>query len=226
MEKAPERSSDIEVQQVSHGDVKPWLLLRHYAHRMCNVVYAFGAFRGTELVGVVTYGIPPSPHLCRGLCGPDFSDKVLELNRLCCESSKNLASTLVGRSLRMLPRPGIVVSFADTKQGHVGYVYQATNFIYTGLTDSDRPSPRVDRIVTDGRHGRNQGRIKGTGKIDHSVGIIVPRKPKHRYVFPCGNRRQRASILKLLRYSVFPYPKGESMRYDATAAVGSQMRLI
>ena len=42
--------------------------------------------------------------------------------------------TLVGRSLRLLPKPSVVVSYADTAQGHVGYVYQAANFIYTGLS--------------------------------------------------------------------------------------------
>ena len=115
-------------------ETESWLLNRHYARRLCPISYAFGAYRGAELIGVVTYGTPASSPLRGGVCGPEWSDKVIELNRLCCENSRNVASTLVGRSLRLLPRPSVVVSYADTAQGHVGYIYQATNFIYTGLS--------------------------------------------------------------------------------------------
>ena len=45
-------------------------------------------------------------------------------------------------TLLLLPKPTIVVSYADTGQGHVGYVYQSTNFIYTGLSAN-----RVDWAV-------------------------------------------------------------------------------
>ena len=35
-------------------------------------------------------------------------------------------------------KPKIVVSYADTSKGHVGYVYQATNFIYTGMSAGEQ----------------------------------------------------------------------------------------
>jgi hypothetical protein len=34
----------------------------------------------------------------------------------------------------MLPKPTIVVSYADTAMGHIGYIYQASNFLFTGTT--------------------------------------------------------------------------------------------
>src|SRR5690606_38056970 len=107
----------------------------HYAKRVPSISYAFGLFLNNELVGVVTYGTPPSAPLRRGICGDDYKSMVLELNRLCLlYNRKNEASMLVGASLRKLPRPRIVVSFADTNQEHVGYVYQACNFVYCGLS--------------------------------------------------------------------------------------------
>ena len=39
----------------------------------------------------------------------------------------------VSKCLKLLPRPMIIVSYSDTRQGHNGYIYQATNWIYTGL---------------------------------------------------------------------------------------------
>lgn len=212
-------STELRVAPVSAKEAEPWLLARHYAKRMCPISFAFGAYRDTVLVGVVTYGTPASPHLCRGICGEEWSDKVLELNRLCCENTSNVASMLVGRSLRQLPEPSIVVSYADTAQGHVGYIYQATNFIYTGQTDSDRKTPRGDRIAGIG-HSRHLGRM-ADGTVDKSLGI-VRRLPKHRYVFPCGTAKQRAQIRAALRYAVEPYPKGESRRYDSSARIETQ----
>ena len=212
-------STQLRVEPVLAKDAEPWLLARHYAKRMCPISFAFGAYRDTVLVGVVTYGTPASPHLCRGICGEEWSDKVLELNRLCCENTSNVASMLVGRSLRQLPEPSIVVSYADTAQGHVGYIYQATNFIYTGQTDSDRKTPRGDRIAGIG-HSRHLGRM-ADGTVDKSLGI-VRRLPKHRYVFPCGTAKQRAQIRAALRYAVEPYPKGESRRYDSSARIETQ----
>lgn len=213
------RSIELRVASVSVKEAEPWLLARHYAKRMCPISFAFGAYRDTVLVGVVTYGTPASPHLCRGICGDEWADKVLELNRLCCENTANLASVLVGRSLRQLPKPSVVVSYADTAQGHVGYIYQATNFIYTGQTDSDRKTPRGDRVSGIG-HSRHDGRM-ADGTVDKSLSI-VRRLPKHRYVFLCGTAKQRVQIRGALRYSIEPYPKGESRRYDSSARIETQ----
>jgi hypothetical protein len=60
---------------------------------------------------------------------------VLELNRLVLKyNKKNEASMLVGKSIKLLPKPKIIISYADISQNHIGYIYQATNFIYTGLS--------------------------------------------------------------------------------------------
>ena len=127
-------NSSLRIEQINAKEAIPWMLAKHYAKRLCPVSYAFGAFDGERMVGIVTYGTPASSPLRQGVCGKNWEDRVIELNRLCCESKANLASQLVGQSLRMLPKPSIVVSYADTAQGHVGYVYQACNFIYTGLS--------------------------------------------------------------------------------------------
>ena len=213
------------------SETESWLLNRHYAKRMCPISYAFGAYRGAELIGVVTYGTPVSSTLRCGLCGEDWADKVLELNRLCCENAKNVASTLVGRSLRLLPKPCVVVSYADTAQGHVGYIYQATNFIYTGLS-----AKRTDWKIKGREH------LHGATVADESRGqenraewmrakygedfYLEDRPRKHRYVFACGNTKQQTNIRTALRYPVKPYPKGESRRGDVSGEVKTQMILL
>lgn len=186
------------VKAISYQETKPWLLEKHYAKRMPSISFAFGLFIADKLEGVVTYGSPASPSLCKGVCGDEYKNNVLELNRLAINSTapKNSASFLVGRSLKMLPLDKIIVSYADTAQGHVGYVYQSTNWIYTGAT-----KPRTD-IDTGEKHSRHY-----EGITDYSK--RKPRSSKHRYIFFRDKKARRA-----LRYQQAPYPKGESQRYQ------------
>ena len=202
-------NNEIEVRRISYEETKPFLLGIHYARRMPCVQFAFGLFIDNELVGVVTYGQPASPSLCKGVAGIENKKHVLELNRLVIKpdcKGDNLASQLVGKSLKQLPPYTFVVSYADCGGwGHVGYIYQATNFLYTGMT-----KPRIDKF-SDG-HPRHYSKDETRRQI---------RTPKHRYVFLVGDRRQKKQMLKELRYEVYPeYPKGDSRHYDTDNPVG------
>jgi len=203
----------MKVLPINTFEVEPWLLEKHYAKRMCPISFAFGLYDDDQLVGVVTYGMPASPNLCMGVCGLDYKDKVLELNRLCLNDGvKNGASYLVSKSLQMLPKPTIVVSYADTAMGHVGYIYQASNFLFTGTTKE-----RTDMAGEDGKHSR------------HSFGnseIRINRSAKHRYVYFVGSKSQKNNLLKQLNYEVLPYPKGDSQRYDSGTSVKTQQLLF
>jgi len=218
----------IEIKRITADDAKPWLLHRHYAKRLCPISHAFGAIFNGNLLGVVTYGTPLSSTLKDGVCGEEWASKVLELNRLCCESRKNLASMLVGRSLAMLPKPSIVVSYADTGQGHVGYIYQATNFIYTGLSAAFK-DPMVKGMehkhhTTIGDEGRgHDSRVEFLRQKYGAENVYyIDRPRKHRYIFFVGDKRQVKAMRACLKYLVEPYPKGESKRYDASKEIQNQ----
>ena len=86
--------------QIKPNETYQWLLEKHYAKRIPQIMHAFGLYVDGVLKGVVTYGIPASPALCMGICGKKYSDKVLELNRLCLmENNKNESSFLVSHSI-------------------------------------------------------------------------------------------------------------------------------
>lgn len=203
----------MKVLPINSFEVEPWLLEKHYAKRMCPISFAFGLYDDEQLVGVVTYGVPASPFLCMGVCGIYNKDKVLELNRLCLNDGvKNGASFLISKSLQMLPKPTIVVSYADTAMGHVGYIYQASNFLFTGTTKE-----RTDMAGEDGKHSRHN-----LGNSENRIN----RSAKHRYVYFVGSKSQKNSLLKQLNYEVLPYPKGDSQRYDSGTTVKTQQLLF
>ena len=199
----------ISVQKISYDEAHPWILHKHYAKRIPNIKYAYGLFEDRVLAGVVTFGIPPSDSLCRGICGDEFKYQVLELNRLCINSDiKNSASILVARSMKLLPTGTIVVSYADTSMGHIGYVYQATNFIYTGL--SAKRTERYDPKRPN-RHSKTV-----TESMNYNDLAVRDRPRKHRYIYFVGSCGWKNKMRKKLNYEEQPYPKGEPSRYDAS----------
>lgn len=162
----------------------------HYLHRKPPISHAFGLYLAGELVGVCTYGTPASRHLQKSACPSDPSN-VIELNRLWVHDSmpRNSESWFVSRTLKRLPAK-IVVSYADTREKHYGYIYRALNFRYAGWTDMDRKTPRRDYIPHDpSAHTRDAFR---TG-YSHTV----PRKPKVKYWITTGNRSERRRLAKI-----------------------------
>lgn len=203
------------VAPIDSKDTYPYLLEIHYAKRIPAIAYAFGLFCDGELVGVCTFGSPASSTLQKGLCGPAHADKVLELNRLCLKYNRpNEASILVGASLKRLPKPTVVVSFADTSHNHTGVVYQATNFIYTGLTVA-----RTEWAVKGLEHlhsralGHIAKKLEGDQKDLEKIKMLYgdrfyyrSRPRKHRYVAIMASKTDKRTLLKALKYEPQPYP--------------------
>jgi hypothetical protein len=200
--------SGYEVREISSKETHWWMLNIHYARRIPSITYAFGLIKDGELVGVVSYGTPASNTLCRGICGDDYEKTVVELNRLVLRDNlPNEASRLVGKSLKMLPTPLIVVSFADTKQDHLGIVYQATNFLYTGLSTkrNEWAVKGMEHI-----HSRTLSHGNTLDSIKEKYGddfYYRERSRKHRYIILLGNKTEKRKMRSLLRYEVQPYPK-------------------
>lgn len=197
------------------GQIAQEVVVReHYLHRRTGVSFAYGLFDEERLMGVVTFGTPPSRHLQISACRSN-PGLVVELNRLWVhdEMPRNTESWFIARALRLLP-PRIVVSYADTKFDHFGYVYRAANFFYAGYTDMERKTPRFDYIPWGGGHTREAFR-SGYSKR-------VRRLPKARYWTVTGDRRDKRRLREIatwprLDWHVIPTP-GEHHSDVAVAA--------
>lgn len=192
------------------SDWQPFVLKRHYARRKVGAKRAFGLFNDGELVGCVLYSQPASYTLCTSVCGPEFKPYVIELSRLSVpRRSPNAASFLVGRSLRLLG-DHIVVSYADAGVGHVGNVYQATNWLYTGRSAVTYHyyDPHTKKLIA--RTRRHIDEKAARLGLTESLLTKVRQPAKHRYVTFTGNRRFTKRARAALRYPVLLYPKGKS----------------
>lgn len=192
--------------QIDYKTAVDFLLPKHYSGRIPNIKIAFGWYYNNILKAVVTFGKPASPFLCKGICGEEWKDHVYELNRLCrTDDWTEPLSYFIGKVLRFLKKNDwIIVSYSDTSMYHNGYIYQATNFLYTGQTKK-----RTDIYGGDGKHGRHY--IK---ENRDKVKYRVMRSAKNRYVYFCAhNKITKKKMLESLKYPILPYPKKENQNY-------------
>ena len=216
------------VERIAFSDCKEWILYKHYAHRIPSISYAFGLFDNYKILqGVCTFGTPVSSTLLFGVCGETYKKIVIELNRLIVDQNeKNMTSFFVSQCLTHLDNPKIIISYADTSQNHNGYIYQACNFIYTGLS-SKFVDPKVKGLEHQHHGTYAHGRSNKELKIIYGDRLYFePRARKHRYIYFIGNKKEKKEMLKALKYEIKPYPKGENKNYDASYQPSIQGKLF
>lgn len=201
------REIDYTIKPIEYKVAMDIVVKNHYLHRKSPCSFAFGLFDGDEIVGCICYGTPSSANLRRGICGESEKCNVIELTRLWVHDDcpTNCASFLIGNTVKRVDKE-IIVSFADTSQGHVGIVYQATNWIYTGLSKK-RTDWKVEGVD---KHSQTLADKFSSEEIREKYGdkfSLVDRPRKHRYIYlNCKGRRKRELWLKI-KYPIGKYPK-------------------
>lgn len=204
------------IERISYRLAMDLIIQNHYLHRKAPCSFAFGLFEiaTQQCVGVVVYGVSASSTLLKGICGPEEASNVYELTRLWIDDSvpKNGESFLIGNTIKQLDRE-IVVSFADSSQNHVGVVYQATNFLYTGLSAKFR-DPKVKGL--EHQHHATYANGLSNAQVVEKYGdkvYWVDRPRKHRYIYINASKTRKKELLRKLRYKIEPYPK-MSVQHD------------
>lgn len=208
------------IKSIPRDQTLDWLLNKHYAHCVPGIMYSFGLYDDSmTLQGVCCYGTPANNH--NNELG---SFKCIELVRLVINEGlkKNSLSFFVSETFRLLPNPLVLISYADQGKNHHGYIYQATNWIYTGLGGGvdfyrDKDGREIhSRIMSDLRLKEPS---KTRAEIQKDKGWeLVKGTYKHRYFYFIGNRKQKKEMMKALleKYKFEAYPKGDNTRYDAS----------
>ena len=196
------------------------LLVRyHYLHSLSGgTCLAFGVFVGNRLLGALTLGAGPSN--AYALVQGAVPDDCLTLTRLWLsdELPGNSESRVLGLVLGYLRRHTslkFLVSYADPAQGHQGTIYQATNWVYTGLSQA---TPLYDLGDGKPRHSRSLSHALGTHSVKYlrARGVpvrLVPQQAKHRYLYFLDRGWQDQ-----LRAPVVPYPKSEPVVEESADA--------
>lgn len=203
----------LRVKPIPAATARDLLVRHHYLHSFPGGTQLnFGVFSENRFMGAITFGVGPT-NAHRLVDGAEARD-CLTLTRLWLDDElpKNSESRVIGLCLRALRKhTGVkfVLSYADPAQGHIGTIYQATNWIYTGLSSA---MPLYD--IGDGilRHSRTLSHAIGSHSLrhfaDHGIDVKkIPQAAKHRYIYFLDKRWR-----KRLRGPELPYPKLEGSR--------------
>lgn len=212
-------STEYHVEEIGNADARQFLAAHHYLSQLGNgfiAVVRFGLFNSKyQLVGVVNFNHVSAPETLVGAFGLDRNadqSRFLELTRLAMDDEKkerNLTSWFVAKCIKRVKakfHPRAIISYADSKY-HVGYIYQATNWKYYGLSSAKKDFVVNGKIQ---QRGKTKG-VQGGGWVDR------PRKHRYAIVYDKG---------LTMKWVQQAYPKGENHEMELTPPKVSQPSLF
>lgn len=185
----------------------------HYARAVPVVQYAYSIFNDFgEWCGVIIFGGGATPHIASPY--DKWQGQILELERVALNGKQGHGntSTAVSMCLKALkkeaPWVDLIVSYADLDQGHAGILYQATNWIYTGVKNVGSRGAFIIHgkkmhPKTVYSNGWKQSLLWLREHVDPNAEEFIT-KGKHKYIYPMNKpMRKRVEIL------ADEYPKKE-----------------
>ena len=201
--------SNLRLDFCSHDAARHAVMRWHYSRAMpAAKLVRIGVWEGKRFVGAILYGCGANRHIGRPF-GLECTE-VAELVRVALAPGReHPTSRCLALSLKLVKRqsPGLklVVSYADSGQGHVGTIYQATNWLFleSGSQDYLRVKGEIvhPRSLYD-RYGRGGQSLPWLQQHVDPQAKRVSMEPKHKYVWPFDKkiRRQLEAVAQ-------PYPK-------------------
>ena len=178
----------------------------HYSKRMpAGKLVKIGVWENDKFIGCIIYSMGANKYI-----GNPYGlrqQEVCELTRVALSLHKTPTSKIIALSLKMLKKQSfglrLVVSYADSKEGHHGGIYQATNWVFIGGSEDSW-------ITINGelKHRRSIGSIYGTNSLEWLQKHVdlkayrVNMPPKWKYLMPL-DKEMRKQIEPLRK----PYPK-------------------
>ncbi len=209
---------DMWVEEVTAKYARPYIAANHYTKTFPDSTkYTYAGFINGKLAGIITYGMGVGKNQYTALLPDIQQGEYLELTRLWSPDGfpKNTETRLIAESRKLLPsNVRLIMSFADGSRGHVGTIYQASNFHYCGKSAGGKMLVTEDGIE---KHPRLLGiyrlrhpeyrDIKTPELMDILGYKYIPAAPKYRYVLMVGDKKQRKKDILTIKDRILPYPK-------------------
>lgn len=190
----------LKIDWATHEAAKFACVNWHYSECLpAGKLVKVGVWENGKYIGVVLFSRGANNTLGAPYCLSQT--ECCELTRIALTKHDSQVSRIMKLAFVFLKKnsPGLkmIISFADPEQGHHGGIYQATNWIYSGMT-----TPADEYIVNGKRmHGRSMRAAYGSHIGKNFIKKILG-SSKHRYLMPL-DKEMSAKIAPLAK----PYPK-------------------
>lgn len=165
------RPADYDLRRITLAQAKDIILEHHYSHSAPSAAtLCFGLFSKEALIGAAVFR-PAAWGVSKNL-RPENPQSVLGLSRfvLVPNTPYNTASYFLSGCIRQIkqnPAFGILVTFADTWQGHNGCIYKASNWKFEGVTPPQEVWTLNGKLI-----GKRKGKTSETSKMLLDAGAI------------------------------------------------------
>lgn len=206
---------DYYVELIDKNVGKELIVENHYSKKWSSCRYCLGLYCESELIGVAVYGFPVGRLVGQSISPLIVNSDVLELTRLWLidEAPKNSESRFLGLTFKWLKKHTdikVLISYSDPMFGHVGTIYQATNWLYQG-NNTMLVKGYSHIVFGEELHPRSCFAKYGTIK-EKELKLIDPDykrvelKKKHRYVFILDSKNKN-KIINTLKHPILSYVK-------------------
>lgn len=191
----------------------------HWHYSKCMPVgklVKIGVLENSKFIGCVLFGRGAN----NGLGKPYGlnQDECVELVRIALNNHVSTVSRIVSIAIKLLlkfcKKIQLIVSFADSAQGHFGSIYQAGNWVFNGQTTA------ADEYIYKGKryHGRSFRQSYGSHKNHLNKGLqIIQGSVKYRYLMPLTDNLKK-QLTKISRDYPKPRDKQAMTTTSGTAA--------
>lgn len=198
----------MRLEKASYKAIKYACLKFHYAKSVPVNVFGYSVFNEKkEWCGVVLYGTGATPNISNPY--KLKQGQVIELVRMALNGKQKNTSKVLALSLKLikkdLPLVKLVVSYADIDQNHLGIIYQATNWYFTGKCNENTRTGFIingKKVHNKTLHGMGKTQnLKGAREIDINAKEFIS-KGKRKYIYPIDK-----SLIPMCKELAKPYPK-------------------
>ena len=212
---------DMTVKEINKKEAQDFFIQYEHLGNCGLGVWHYGLYNGDELISVVSFGAtnfnPNRSSL--GRIAKECDLKIIQLTRggTKFDAPKNIPSYTISRAfIELKKRFGccLIAAYSDTKWNEIGTIYQASNFLYLGLTNpKDQSNYVINGEVISGWMVRKKYGTRDIRQLSLMVDSIdkFPLTRKHFYVFPNTSKKKRKMVIKALQDDIQPYPKRKDL---------------
>lgn len=219
---------DFKVKEISKSMALEMVQKHHYSNTLPKLNKKFiGFYLDDVLVGVITLGWGTRPKHTIQRIFPSLDTKdYYEIGRMCMteEMPRNSESQMISHLIKWLknncPEIKVLFTWADGMLGKVGYVYQASNFIYAGYSQGEMYMKdgvkihvrQMKSVLLNNDEHDDRITVRPTLDQMRRFNIDHYKGKQYRYLmFLCNNREKKRLLDECLIDLSLPNPKDDDL---------------
>lgn len=187
----------------------------HYSKTMPAGAMGYSVFEEGQWCGVVMFGRGANKYIARPY--NLVQGEVIELVRVALNGKQSSTSKAVSIALKLIKRDAplakLVVSYADLDQGHLGTIYQATNWIFEGVVSQGERNAFIikgKKVHPKSVHAKGvRQNLRSVRRVLDPFAQVHTSRGKVKYLYPL-TKQMRQQVKKLHKPYLKELPASEA----------------